>query len=94
MVFVNERTQRIFSSMRELIPDFTFNAILLGQVPVFQQPPQKNGKDDREEESRSPNPDEKSDRERFKGLCMNCDNRFECLLPRPEGGVWHCEEYR
>jgi hypothetical protein len=30
----------------------------------------------------------------FKGLCMNCDHRFECRLPRPEGGVWHCEEYR
>ncbi len=29
----------------------------------------------------------------FKGLCINCDNRDFCTLPRPEGGVWHCEEY-
>jgi len=29
----------------------------------------------------------------FKGLCMNCANRFDCLLPKSEGGVWHCEEY-
>jgi hypothetical protein len=30
---------------------------------------------------------------RFKGLCKNCDNRLTCTLPRPESGVWHCEEY-
>jgi hypothetical protein len=29
----------------------------------------------------------------FKGLCVNCDVRNECKLPRPEEGVWHCEEY-
>lgn len=28
-----------------------------------------------------------------KGLCINCANRETCLLPRAEGGVWHCEEY-
>ena len=28
------------------------------------------------------------------GLCSNCDNFENCLLPRPEEGVWHCEEYR
>ena len=31
---------------------------------------------------------------RFRGLCVNCDLRSECALPRPDGGVWHCEEYR
>ncbi len=30
----------------------------------------------------------------FKGLCINCDNRKTCTFPQPEGGVWHCEEYR
>ena len=30
----------------------------------------------------------------LKGLCINCENRKTCTLPRPEGGVWHCEEYR
>ncbi len=29
-----------------------------------------------------------------KGLCSNCDNFKDCLLPKPEEGVWHCEEYR
>jgi hypothetical protein len=29
-----------------------------------------------------------------KGLCANCDLSASCALPRPESGVWHCEEYR
>ncbi len=29
-----------------------------------------------------------------KGLCKNCESRQTCLFPKPEGGVWHCEEYR
>lgn len=28
------------------------------------------------------------------GLCMNCENFGTCMLPKHEGGVWHCEEYR
>jgi len=28
------------------------------------------------------------------GLCVNCENAGTCTLPRPEGGIWHCEEYR
>ena len=31
--------------------------------------------------------------ETLKGLCLNCDNRSTCRLPKPEGGIWHCEEY-
>lgn len=27
------------------------------------------------------------------GLCSNCDNRRTCIYPKPEGGVWHCDEY-
>ncbi len=27
------------------------------------------------------------------GLCANCEHRDDCTLPRPTGGVWHCEEY-
>lgn len=27
------------------------------------------------------------------GLCLNCEHRDTCTLPRLEGGVWHCEEY-
>ena len=30
---------------------------------------------------------------KFIGLCSNCDNRTTCVFPKPEGGVWHCEEY-
>jgi len=30
---------------------------------------------------------------RSKGLCVNCAYRDTCLLPRSEGGVWHCEKY-
>jgi len=29
----------------------------------------------------------------LKGLCVNCDNRNHCEYSKPEGGVWHCEEY-
>jgi hypothetical protein len=28
------------------------------------------------------------------GLCRNCENRVTCAFPRPDGGVWHCEEYQ
>ena len=31
---------------------------------------------------------------RRQGLCVNCENRDTCTMPKPEGGVWHCEEYR
>ena len=31
---------------------------------------------------------------RFKGLCVNCDDRFICTFRRPESGVWSCEAYR
>jgi hypothetical protein len=27
------------------------------------------------------------------GLCVNCENRNICNLPKPAGGVWHCENY-
>ena len=27
------------------------------------------------------------------GLCPSCENRDRCIYPRPEGGVWRCEEY-
>jgi hypothetical protein len=28
------------------------------------------------------------------GLCANCEDRDTCTFPRPEGGVWRCNEYR
>lgn len=27
------------------------------------------------------------------GLCRDCAGRTTCAFPRPEGGVWQCEEY-
>ncbi|NLW85139.1 MAG: hypothetical protein GXY41_12165 [Phycisphaerae bacterium] len=33
------------------------------------------------------------DSDSFIGLCGNCDNRKTCGYPKPEGGIWHCEEY-
>jgi len=35
----------------------------------------------------------KKDSVKFIGLCSNCDNRKTCVFPKPESGVWHCEEY-
>jgi hypothetical protein len=32
-------------------------------------------------------------REKVLGLCADCAARETCTFPRPEGGVWHCEEY-
>ncbi|HEV2446671.1 MAG TPA: hypothetical protein VGS58_12135 [Candidatus Sulfopaludibacter sp.] len=29
----------------------------------------------------------------FAGLCSNCENRWNCIYPKPEGGVWRCDEY-
>lgn|GEM_PF-883638 len=31
---------------------------------------------------------------RLRGLCRICDERASCRYPKPEGGVWHCEDYR
>ena len=29
-----------------------------------------------------------------RGLCSICEDREVCAFPKPEGAVWHCEEYR
>lgn len=28
------------------------------------------------------------------GLCNDCEGRQTCVFPKPEGGIWHCEEYQ
>jgi hypothetical protein len=28
------------------------------------------------------------------GLCSTCESAPLCKIPKPEGGVWHCEFYR
>ena len=30
----------------------------------------------------------------FIGLCSDCEGCQTCVFFKPEGGVWHCEEYR
>ena len=30
----------------------------------------------------------------LRGLCRTCELRDTCTYPKPEGGVWHCEEFR
>ncbi len=32
--------------------------------------------------------------DRYRGLCSLCEECATCTYPKPEGGVWHCEEYR
>jgi hypothetical protein len=34
-----------------------------------------------------------ADREKYPGICSTCANRETCTFPKPEGGVWQCEEY-
>ena len=29
----------------------------------------------------------------IRGLCRLCSGQGNCDFPKPEGGVWHCEEY-
>lgn len=36
---------------------------------------------------------EEKDAVEYKGLCQNCENRKTCTFPKPEEGIWHCEEY-
>jgi len=28
------------------------------------------------------------------GLCSDCNHYSYCSFPRPESGVWHCEDYQ
>lgn len=37
---------------------------------------------------------EKNNPSNLIGLCRNCEIRETCTYPKPESGVWRCEEYR
>ena len=28
----------------------------------------------------------------YQGICKICEKRETCTFPKPEGGVWHCDE--
>jgi hypothetical protein len=49
--------------------------------------------EDRYQSDRTNRPRREKDGMELKGLCVNCANRYTCLFPKSEGGVWHCEEY-
>jgi hypothetical protein len=34
------------------------------------------------------------DSKKFIGLCSDCEGRKNCTFPKPEGGIWCCEEYQ
>lgn len=36
----------------------------------------------------------RADASKYPGLCASCDKQTGCTYPKPEGGVWHCVEYR
>jgi len=31
---------------------------------------------------------------KYTGLCSTCESSETCTFQKPEGGVWHCEEYK
>ncbi|KPK78102.1 MAG: hypothetical protein AMJ79_00840 [Phycisphaerae bacterium SM23_30] len=37
---------------------------------------------------------DREEKSHYKGLCSDCRNRHTCVFPKPEGGVWYCEEYQ
>ncbi len=37
--------------------------------------------------------DARDESSQYKGLCATCENRKTCMFPKPESGVWHCEEF-
>lgn len=43
--------------------------------------------------AQSPRPSAAASPENEIGLCTTCDNRDQCVFPKPEGGVWSCEEF-
>ena len=42
----------------------------------------------------APSQDSTEPKSEYLGLCANCAERETCKLPKPEGGVWYCEEYK
>jgi len=36
---------------------------------------------------------EEQDSSPYKGLCRNCKKNKTCVIPKPEGGIWRCEDY-
>ncbi|MBN2351352.1 MAG: hypothetical protein JXD23_02200 [Spirochaetales bacterium] len=56
-------------------------------VPVITTPPDKG-------EIAFVDAGSREDGTRYKGLCVDCQNRTTCTHNKPEGGIWHCENYQ
>jgi len=63
------------------------------EFEVDTDPLVNNVDNDHPVETVSANPG-KNKLKKFTGLCSNCDNRMNCSFKKPEGGIWHCEEYK
>ncbi len=61
------------------------------QYDGYAPPPKKRGKVSGQRSQTKPVNEESFP---YKGLCRDCENRKTCTFPKPEGGVWHCDEYR
>jgi hypothetical protein len=65
---------------------------------VFRQPTE-DGSDEANDCDGEKQPTEEADDSRsmpsepLKGLCIDCKKRHTCRRPKPQGGVWRCEEY-
>lgn len=45
-------------------------------------------------QTRLQSPSEEPAKKTLQGLCCNCESSKGCTFSKPEGGIWHCEEYR
>jgi len=57
------------------------------------QPENPDGAASSAEDSVAGSGEKEQDSSKYKGLCKNCRKRDSCRLPKPEGGVWRCEDY-
>jgi len=77
---------------------FSCNHSKLHQNPViqceeFSCAPTPSNKNDKESKMSNTDSREKNNPNNYKGLCANCENSKTCTIDKPEGGIWHCEEY-
>jgi hypothetical protein len=63
-----------------------------GELTALRNPPGSSDAPSNRLELRPPAEEKHSSK--YVGLCLICDNRETCTFPKPEGGVWHCEEYQ
>lgn len=75
------------NSGRPLLQCEEFDGELMGTP----DPTDRNNPPSDSLELRSPSGEKYSNN--YAGLCKLCDSSEICTFPKPEGGVWHCDEY-